>query len=419
MMRAAAMQNQQQQTFFDNLARGIQNYQRGQAMDMKKRQIEAQALEDANDPKKLGQDYIMSELMKRGMSREEAAANLLNAKSGGFDPWSGTRKDSIFDTLGLGKPYEAAFQAPSQRMGNTGQGQGTNPAITTPYDEIQPIAMDEDDIYDAIAGNSSMQGGVVSDAPGVDIEGNQPNVGGRLDSRPQYPSSAPKPMQITTEKAIGVDAALDEYAGKKGIDLRYLNAEQKQKLMFEKELAEQKTEMMKRASMPSKIAESDNVFDDIGKAINLIQGSRNDITPPSGTAARLMSMISESKAGNLNSLLSTVQSGTGLNKLQSMREASPTGASGLGALNKSEMKILQDIAGEMQISTDTDILEQNLKRYYNTQMDLIHGTPDFIEGKVRSGELSAKEAAPYLFRYNYKNTIGKDAGGSWSIKRVR
>ena len=100
-----------------------------------------------------------------------------------------------------------------------------------------------------------------------------------------------------------------------------------------------------------------------------------------------------------------------------MKESSPTGASGLGALSEKEMKLLQDIAGEIQVSTDTDILENNLKRYYNQQMDLVHGTPEFIQEQVLSGKVSAQKVAPYLFRYP-RNEIKTPQGMQGKYQRL-
>lgn len=212
--------------------------------------------------------------------------------------------------------------------------------------------------------------------------------------------------------------SLKEYAAQKQIDLGVLNQEQKMKLMHEKELAEVKMDLVKQASMPNKIAEADVVFEDIGRALSLIDKSKKSGTlPVSGTLAAPLSRISETPSGKLSSYLSTIQSGTGLNKLSAMKESSPTGASGLGNLSEKEMKLLQDIAGEIQVSTDTDILENNLKRYYNQQMDLVHGTPEFIQDQVLSGKVPASKVAPYLFRYP-RNEIKTPEGMQGKYQRL-
>jgi len=104
MMKGAALQGKQQQSLFDQLARGIQMGQQNQDRELKKKQLEMEQAAKANDPNTLGTEQILSDLMSQGMTRGEASAQLLNAKSEKMyqDEWGNlVRQPSIFDSLGL------------------------------------------------------------------------------------------------------------------------------------------------------------------------------------------------------------------------------------------------------------------------------------------------------------------------------
>ena len=64
----------------------------------------------------------------------------------------------------------------------------------------------------------------------------------------------------------------------------------------------------------------------------------------------------------LSRRLLTLKALVGLDKLSEMRDGSPTGASGLGALSASEMELLTSVFGSLDQKQDAATLEKNLRR---------------------------------------------------------
>lgn len=119
MMRGAAMQNGQQQSFFDQLARGISNFQQGQLMDQKKKQLEAEALEKANDPERLAQEGFM--ILSQGgeiSPQHDAAMKWADAKN---------RAKVTTDQYGNKIKNDSFFDLIAPQLGGVPKQQGTIP----------------------------------------------------------------------------------------------------------------------------------------------------------------------------------------------------------------------------------------------------------------------------------------------------
>lgn len=111
------------------------------------------------------------------------------------------------------------------------------------------------------------------------------------------------------------------------------------------------------------------VVQDIGRSLELIKKKPSAAGPYD---LGLMSYIPGSSAQQLDSLLDSVKSNIGFDKLQAMREASPTGGA-LGSVSEKETAMLQATAGSLSSSMDEDMLKENLKRLYNQYNDIVHG----------------------------------------------
>lgn len=391
-----------QAAFQQMIGQALQNYQAGQDRQLKRKQLEAE-VNAPIDVKKVGENALLK--LDQGLPvtpQEQAAARFVIKTDVGsmrYNPET-MQMEPVPPRLGAYRSLVGGQDAPQDVMQAPPMTPPPMAAPPTTTGGYRPDLPTIDARQDAAAAENMARlgGGVPAPMTEDDIvsvlDGKPPStMGGVIDKILNKPLPEGRKTALTQ--------SLKEYALKKGVDLNTLDEENKRKLMFEKELAEQKMELSKQAAMPARIAESDIVFDNTRKAISLIDKNRKQgIIPASGTLGNLTSILSESDSGNLSSYLSPIKSSAFLDKLDQMRQSSPTGASGLGQVNQAEKKSVEDIAGEMQITTDPDILEYNLKRYYNKQMDLIHGTPDFIESQVMNGNISAKKAAPYLFRYN-------------------
>lgn len=130
MMRGAAIQNQQQQSFFDNLARGIQNYQHGQMMDMKKKKLEAEELERASDPERLANSGFMKVAQGQAPTPNEMAAMKL------YDAESMSKVK--VDQYGNVHQNQSMFDLIAPRQGVSGMGGKVEPKGVFNFDQIAP-----------------------------------------------------------------------------------------------------------------------------------------------------------------------------------------------------------------------------------------------------------------------------------------
>lgn len=110
------------------------------------------------------------------------------------------------------------------------------------------------------------------------------------------------------------------------------------------------------------------VMEDIDKALGIIEADPNWTT---GFGAILQN-VPRTQAKSLAGLLQTIKANVGFDRLQQMRDASVTGGA-LGAINKTEMDLLQSVLGNLDQSLNADDLARNLRRVNEVYLDIIHG----------------------------------------------
>ena len=115
---------------------------------------------------------------------------------------------------------------------------------------------------------------------------------------------------------------------------------------------------------------SEVVREDIERALNMIE--EEGVVPITGFFGQALSQVGGTEARNLDALLTTIKANAGFDRLQQMRDASPTGGA-LGAISENENRLLQATIGNLEQSQDADELSYNLKRYHNQLMDTVHG----------------------------------------------
>ncbi|MBX2989500.1 MAG: hypothetical protein KF802_16545, partial [Bdellovibrionaceae bacterium] len=123
-----------------------------------------------------------------------------------------------------------------------------------------------------------------------------------------------------------------------------------------------------RNNRPSQIRGAEMVTQDINRAINLIDKSPN----ATGALANITKQIGDSPAGNLHALLQGIKSNIAFDRLQAMRQNSPTGGA-LGSVSDNDMALLQSAYGSLEQSQDKDQIKYNLRRLSNVYNDIIHG----------------------------------------------
>ena len=100
------------------------------------------------------------------------------------------------------------------------------------------------------------------------------------------------------------------------------------------------------------------VLDEIGRANEIIANNPRMAT---GMIGGVMSNLSTSDAAALERNLGTIKSNIGLNRLQEMREASPTGGA-LGNVTERELATLQTVYGNLDLNQRPEELQRNLNR---------------------------------------------------------
>lgn len=117
------------------------------------------------------------------------------------------------------------------------------------------------------------------------------------------------------------------------------------------------------------------VIEDIDRALKIIEDSPGLST---GIGGQMTSGIGGSPGHNLVALTATIRANTGFDKLQAMRDSSPTGGA-LGQITERELAFLQAAIGNLENSQNSEQLKFNLKRVRQIYSELVHGVGDAQE----------------------------------------
>lgn len=112
------------------------------------------------------------------------------------------------------------------------------------------------------------------------------------------------------------------------------------------------------------------VVEDIDRAIKVIDGG--GVFNGTGLTGSLLAGLPGTDAHKLGNLIETVKANAGFDKLQQMRDASPTGGA-LGQVSERELSFLQAAIGNLSQSQDAETLKFNLNRVRKIYLDIIHG----------------------------------------------
>jgi len=122
-------------------------------------------------------------------------------------------------------------------------------------------------------------------------------------------------------------------------------------------------------------AGTDLVLDEIGRARDLIENQ--GIVPNTGPVGAIVGeVLPNTDAGSLGQRLQTIRANIGFDRLQQMRDASPTGGA-LGQVSEFENRLLQSVYGSLLQAQDDEELLYNLDRLERTYQRIINqGIPD-------------------------------------------
>jgi hypothetical protein len=116
---------------------------------------------------------------------------------------------------------------------------------------------------------------------------------------------------------------------------------------------------------------SDVVLTDIDRALGMLDNSEW-YNPVAGFGAETASEIAGSNSADFKALTDTIRGNIGFDRLQQMRDSSPTGGA-LGAINEQELKTLQSVLGNLEQSQSPEQLRYNMTRLKNMYLDIVHG----------------------------------------------
>lgn len=131
---------------------------------------------------------------------------------------------------------------------------------------------------------------------------------------------------------------------------------------------------------------ADVVTQDVDRVLNLVSSSP---VPTTGFGGFLTQRVPGNPGYDVSKLLDGIRANVGFDKLQQMREASPTGGA-LGAVSERENTLLQSTLGSLEQSQTREQFEYNLRRVANTYLDIVHGPGN---GPARY-DLNAAGSAP-------------------------
>ena len=110
------------------------------------------------------------------------------------------------------------------------------------------------------------------------------------------------------------------------------------------------------------------VLQDLGRVIDLVKNE--DITAPvTGITGSVSSYVPGTTRKDAENLIETIVANIGFDRLQQMREASPTGGA-LGAISERELSTLQAVLGNLKLDQSHDQLLENLNRLQQIYSDI-------------------------------------------------
>jgi hypothetical protein len=134
-------------------------------------------------------------------------------------------------------------------------------------------------------------------------------------------------------------------------------------------------------------ATGDLMVEDIDRTLAAVT---NSTLPTTGMTGSVLKNVPGTGAADVNKLLTGIRANIGFDRLQRMRDESPTGGA-LGQVAVQELESLQSVYGSLEQSQSREQFEYNLKRLKNMYLDIIHGPGS---GPPREQLITGRNASP-------------------------
>ena len=132
-----------------------------------------------------------------------------------------------------------------------------------------------------------------------------------------------------------------------------------------------KTAEREKTRADSEAKKAGGLLDLVGRARGLVT-ERAPFSPVTGFAGSIAAAVPGTPAHDLSNLLDTIKANIGFNRLQEMREASPTGGA-LGQVTERELARLEAVVASLSQSQSEEQFLENLAIVEQTFADVIHG----------------------------------------------
>lgn len=109
----------------------------------------------------------------------------------------------------------------------------------------------------------------------------------------------------------------------------------------------------------------------LDNALSMIPEPGRGVSWDTGLTGSVLSMLPGTDARNLQAELDTIGSGSMLQTMQALKAASPTGATGMGALSDSEGKLLRESLGSLDTWQSPEQLRRNLLNIKKVYTDML------------------------------------------------
>ena len=182
-----------------------------------------------------------------------------------------------------------------------------------------------------------------------------------------------------------------------------------EKAKSEKDISEQ----AKTASEKQKLSKSNFLIDKANEAEAII---KNDISRY-GVVGTNFDIGKSKVAGTpeyslVNQILPALKDSIALSALQKLKESSPTGSSGLGAVTEKEGKRLENMYGVLDVGGDKEILLKDLQRLKEESFDMVHGSKSERNQALKDGRITKEQNDQVEQMYNEQILGRKPKAGS-------